>query len=184
MKEKTLYPVVERFSRQHFDCFSSKTYAGLRGFGVVDVVCAKRIVSDLNQTNELISIEVKTSTRNYCKIIGQALGYSIFSHRCYLAVPFKKDKGFSREQKTVANKLGVGLIEIHVSKQRSNCREVLTSSYFQPQEDILHKFLHRLSLVECVICKNWFDSTKETRRMDKAIADGLPYAGCLISIVR
>ena len=175
MKEEKLYPIVENFALQHFDCFASKIRTGLRGFGKVDVSCARRIVRDLSQTNELISIEVKPSTQNYCKIIGQALGYSVFSHRCYLAVLFKRNESFSRDQRIIANKLGVGLVEIHKGAERSSCKEVLTSSYFLPQEDMLHMFLQRMDLVECVICRRWFDPTRYTQKLDKAITRKLPF---------
>lgn len=72
----------------------------------------------------MISVEVKLSARNFGKIVGQALGYSLFAHRCYLAAK----ASFSEEQKELANSLGVGLIELQKKYNAWTCVQVSTSA--------------------------------------------------------
>ncbi|MCX6818437.1 MAG: hypothetical protein NT129_00355 [Candidatus Aenigmarchaeota archaeon] len=152
VKESELWPKVEKFVKSHFGCFVTEIDKGLMEFGKPDVAGVKRFIKDEGSTNEVIVVEVKNGSSGFCKKVGQALGYSIFAHRCYLAVYFKNREKFSEDQKSLANKLGVGLIEI-----RKNCREILTSPFHEPMEHFLLPFIDKLGVAKCVICNNFFE---------------------------
>jgi len=171
MKESKLWPIVEKFTKQHFRCFKTGINKGLQNFGTVDIIGIKRIIKDVGSSNEIIAIEVKTESSKFCKKVGQALGYSIFANRCYLAVYFNGKDKFTDDQKNIANKLGVGLIEIRGKK----CKEVLTSPYYQTLESLSLPFIWRLHIVKCQICNIFFDVKNLSRNFTKSVNNDKSY---------
>lgn len=179
MKEKKLWQIVEKFAKKHFkNCFASGVNKGLREFGKPDVICVSRILKDEGVTNEVISIEVKRGAYSFCKIIGQVLGYSVFSHRCYLAVEFDGSEKFTDEQKQIANKLGVGLIEIRNRK----CKEVVTSHLFNPLEHMVSALLWKLEVAKCVLCGTYFKAGDAKSKIKNAIDKKAPYVYWLVNL--
>jgi len=98
--ESVLYPSVEKLLRSDaFGCFKTGQRVGTLFVGIADVVGVREIGVDVRGDIEVIAAEVKTSSSQFGKNLGQALGYSLFAHKCYLAVRFKDDQHFSLEQK-------------------------------------------------------------------------------------
>jgi len=157
--EKRLYRIVENhFKDQHV--LVTKTNTGIKG-GQVDVVIVKAVFSDLLNDCEVISIEVKSSTENFLKSLGQTLGYSIFSDRCYLAA--RGD--FTNNEISIADKLGVGLIRIKGRK----CETVASSKLFKPLEYMKLKLLNKLNIHRCVICRSYFILDDYSEKIQNAI---------------
>src|SRR2546427_11931699 len=98
---------------------------GPQAVGYADVLGIRDIGSVLTGDIELIAVEVKLERDNFGKKLGQALGYSLFAHKCYLAIRMKRDDRFSFEEREMANRLGVGLIDIR-GTGRKQCREALS----------------------------------------------------------
>ena len=175
MKEASLYPYVEDFLRSEaFGCFRTATRVGTSFVGIADVVGVRDVGGDVRGDVEIIAVEVKKSTNNFGKILGQALGYSLFAHKCYLAVAFSNNNAFSLEQKELATRLGVGLIEIRESHGVWRCSEVLTSANHNPHGHQMETLLRRgLGLVRCSLCgvfvdyTNFSESWKEALKKDK-----------------
>jgi len=98
---------------------------------------------------EVITIEVKTSRYNFAKSLGQALGYSLFAHKCYLAILLRYSERYSPEEKEMASQLGFGLIEIRTGK----CTEILTSAPHRPINTLLLRALDSVDYGKCSICR-------------------------------
>lgn len=179
MDESGLYPAVEELLRSDtFGCFKSAQRKGTIFVGTADVVGVREIGGDVRGDVEVISVEVKQSTGNFGKILGQALGYSLFAHRCYLAVAFKRSDKFSIEQKELANRLGVGLVHIGRTNRSWTASEVMTSKVFQPHPHQVETLLRRgLKLVRCSLCGVFadLDEVKATYSWDSARDKGKAY---------
>ena len=84
----------------------------------------------------------------HCKVryLEQALGYSVFAHNCYLAMP----ASFSEEDKNYAKHMGVGLLEI---KENDSVAKVFSPEVKIPNELIMTFFMRRsMNLVKCILC--------------------------------
>jgi hypothetical protein len=164
MKERSLYPsVVEFLGGKDFGCFKTATRVGTSYVGIADVVGAREIGGDVRGDLEVVAVEVKTTSGNFGKILGQALGYSLLAHRCYLAIPFSKGKTFTIEQKELATRLGVGLLEIRKRQNTWKCHQVLTSANHTPHGHQMETLLRRgLHLVRCGLCAVFTDSKSFT----------------------
>jgi hypothetical protein len=171
MKESSLYPCVkELLLSEIFGCFKANQRVGTSFVGIADVVGARDVGGDVRGDIEIIAVEVKKSPRNFGKILGQALGYSLFAHKCYLAVPFSKDKDFSLEQKELATRLGVGLLEIRTLYGVLRCTEILTSAIHIPQGHQMETLLRRgLGLVRCGLCGFFVDTSNMTTNWQEAL---------------
>lgn len=174
MKEASLYQCVEDFLSEAFRCFKTAIKAGTSFIGIADVVGVRDVGGDVRGDVEVIAVEVKKSTSNFGKILGQALGYSLFAHKCYLAVAFSGNDAFSLEQKELATRLGVGLLEIRKSHGVWHCSHVLTSANHNPHPHQMETLLRRgLGLVRCSLCGVFIDyadyseSWKEVLKKDK-----------------
>lgn len=161
MKENELYEPIRKYFKTHFNCFKTEIMTGNRLIGNADVVGIRDIGGLETGDIEIITVEVKLSKSNFGKIIGQALGYSLMCNRCYLAVLFDKQDGFLEEHKILANKLGVGLIEIRNMNDDLRCMEVLSSKYFEPDNLQFTKLLWSFKMMKCVFCGNVFASEGE-----------------------
>lgn len=160
MKESSFYPRVEEFlMSEAFGCFKTERRVGTSFVGIADVIGVRDVGGDVRGDIEVIAVEVKKNTSNFGKILGQALGYSLFAHKCYLAVPFSDYDGFSIEQKELATRLGVGLLEIKKSYSKWKCAEVLTSANHTPHGHQMETLLRRgLGLIRCSICGIYVDT--------------------------
>jgi hypothetical protein len=97
----------------------------------------------------VIGVEVKPETFHFGKKLGQALGYSLFAHKVYLAC--RED--FTVTQIELASKLGAGLIQI---KKKAGCAEVLGSRIFEPNKEKMLTLLAKQNLGECMLCGSVF----------------------------
>jgi len=154
MKESFFYPRVKEFLESDaFGCFKAEIRIGTSFIGIADVVGVRDIGGDVRGDVEVIAVEVKKTLGNFGKILGQALGYSLFAHKCYLAIPFMNDGTFSIEQKELATRLGVGLLEISKSRGIWRCTEALTSANHTPFNHQMETLLRRgLGLIRCSFC--------------------------------
>lgn len=165
-KERKLHSIVERYVERHFNCCVTGREVGSRYVGLADVLGVRDTGGMFHGGIEVIAVEVKRNANNFGKLLGQALGYSLFAHRCYLATRTGRG-GFSPEQKEMATKLGVGLIQIKGKK----CEEILTSPPHQPIPNLMLTALNNMDVGVCQLCdtpqfhKNW------TKRMDEAVAE-------------
>lgn len=147
MKEASLYPIVESFllnAKTGMDCFEASRLKGTNDLGIADVTGVRHVGLDRSNSFEVITVEVKKNSKAYGKKIGEALGYSLFAHRCYFAACGT----FSSLQKQFAAQLGVGLLEINGRK----CREVLAATSHQPNEHQMLSLLKSMGLRRCSIC--------------------------------
>lgn len=177
MKEASFYTCVEDFLKSDaFGCFRTAQRVGTSYVGIADVVGARDVGGDVRGEIEIIAVEVKTSPSNFGKILGQALGYSLFAHKCYLAVPFSNDRAFSLEQKELATRLGVGLLEIAKPYGVLRCVEALTSANHAPHGHQMETLLRRgLGLVRCGFCGFYVDVANLTESWQEALKKGKVY---------
>ena len=148
MSETDLYKLVERFLREQFDCFDAFQKRGPKYVGYADVLGVRDVGGRFCGDIEVIAVEVKTSRYNFAKSLGQALGYSLFAHKCYLAIPMRYTEEYSAENKEMAAHIGVGLIEI----RSGQCTEILTSPPHQPINSLLLRTLDYVGYGRCSIC--------------------------------
>lgn len=83
-REKSLYPLVERWLKRHYRCFATGINTGLR-YSRIDVVGVRDVGGDLSGEVESIVVEVKRGTEPFATASGQALGYRVYVNRIYLA---------------------------------------------------------------------------------------------------
>jgi len=147
MKEKKLYPIVERWLKRHYKCFAAGNDKGLRGGGGrVDVVGFRDIGGDLSGEVESIAVEVKTDKTPFATASRQTVGYRVYANRVYLAV--SREKAFSPDEIAVAGHLGIGLIQV----RKGRCVEILTSPYHVPIKRLNLLLMESLKLAHCQIC--------------------------------
>lgn len=157
-KEKALYPIVERWLRRHYRCFSTGINTGLR-YSRIDVLGIRDVGGDLSGEVESIAVEVKRGTQPFATASGQTLGYRVYVNRVYLG-DFRNDP-FTLEEVSVASHLGIGLIQIKGQK----CIEVLSSPEYRPMRRLNLALMERLALGVCQVCGSMFrigDSKKGT----------------------
>jgi hypothetical protein len=104
---------------------------------------------DLSSEVESIAVEVKRGTEPFGTASGQALGYRIFVNRVYLA----DTKPFDLDKISVANHLGIGLIQI----KGKGCSEVLSSPYYRPMARLNLALMECLALGNCQVCGSMFN---------------------------
>jgi hypothetical protein len=145
--EEVLYPVVERYlkdSRRGLGCFETAQKKGNRYLGLADVIGLKHIGSNRSNAFEVLVVEVKRSIGSFGKKVGEALGYSLFAHRCYLAAPVN----FTAYHRHFAAQLGVGLLQI----RGKACYEVVTAVSRNPNEHQMLDLLESMKLTRCSLC--------------------------------
>ena len=136
--------------KKHFLCFKASKNTGLK-YGRIDVVGVRDVGGSLSGEIETISIEVKRGTEAFATACGQALGYRIYANRVYLADI--RTKGFIPEEISIANNLGLGLIQI----KNKTCQEILSSPYYTPMKSFNLKLLETLTLGQCKMCNSFFE---------------------------
>jgi len=177
VKEGSLYPSVQVFLRRGLRCFRATPRVGTVFVGIADVVGVRDVGGDVRGDVEVIAVEVKTTTSNFGKIMGQALGYSFFAYKCYLATLLGKSESYSEEQKELATRLGVGLLEIRRNATgRWKCREALTSGNHDPQGHQFETLLRRgFNLTRCSFCGFFTDSSNVTESWYSALQNKKTY---------
>ena len=119
---------METYLSEAAACYATRQRARSKHVAYVDVPGVREVGGRLSREHEMVAVEVKLWADQFTKLPGQALGYSLFAHRTYLAVWMRNEESFRAEDKDVANRLGVGLMELSGWKKK-RCTEVLTSSY-------------------------------------------------------
>lgn len=172
LAEERYYPSVEAYIKKKFNCVKTGTTKGNTSLGYVDVIGAYETSSQYHTDIEVIVIEVKTTTRSFGKSLGQALGYSIYGERCYLAVSFANDKNFSDEQQYMAGHLGVGLIRIPVDSnskpKKSKIETVLSSEKHESIPGQKLFLLHSIGITKCYQC-NLYKNKDETYEIKRKV---------------
>lgn len=143
--EKDYYPIVAKWLKNSKHCFKTEITSGL-SYGKIDVYGVRDIGGDHCGEIETISVEVKRDNEAFGTASGQALGYKVYAHRVYLAVA--RETGFSDDEISIANHLGIGLIHIKGMK----CVEILTSPHYTPLSRLHLRLLENLGLGFCQLC--------------------------------
>lgn len=160
-----------------FGCFKTWQRVGTSFVGVADVVGARDVGGDVRGDLEVVAVEVKKTSDKFGRILGQAISYSLFAHKCYLAIPFSDYEAFSFEQKELAARLGVGLFEIKKEYKVWRCHEVLTSANHFPHGHQVETLLRRgLDLARCGLCGVFFEVNDLSESFREALKKGKPYA--------
>jgi len=150
VKEKRLYPIVEKWLRRNYLCFKTSINKGLK-YGRIDVVGIKDVGGELSGEVETIAIEVKRGSEPFGTACGQTLGYKVYANRIYLAD--YREESFDPDEINIASHLGVGLVQI---KNRS-CKEVLSSPYYKPITKLNLLLLERIGIGKCQLCDTFFE---------------------------
>ena len=150
LKEKDYYPIIASWLEKKQHCFQTGINTGLN-YGRIDVVGVKDVGGQLSGEIETISVEVKRENEPFATASGQALGYKVYANRVYLAAV--REEGFSHEEITIANHLGIGLIQIKAKKPV----EILSSPYYKPLTSMHLLLLEKLALGECKLCGCFFN---------------------------
>ena len=146
--EKELYPVVKKFATEELGCIETKINTGTR-FAHIDVLGLRQRASDFASFSELIAIEVKDGGTRILNYLGQALSYSLYAHKVYLA--WRKENGkITEEEKEIAAKFGVGLLQISNEK---SVNLMSTSREFSPERHYALHALDKLNYFECIVCR-------------------------------
>lgn len=176
MKESDLYPDVRNFLDSTFKCVWSAIRAGT-GQGVVDVLGVRHLAGNLASAEEVVAIEVKRGNEPFLKAAGQALAYSVIAHRVYLAERKVYRQAFTDDEKLIASRLGIGLIEV----RRSGCREVLSSPVHDPIPHICLQALLHLGVAKCVLCGCLFERKNTSRKLARARQERRAYCYWLLN---
>lgn len=150
--EKELYPLVDKFLVDEFGCDSTKLNTGTK-YGHIDVLGLRERRSDFASQTELLAIEVKRGGTRFLNFIGQAVAYSLYAHRVYLAWERPKGEGFTQEEIDIASKFGVGLLAISTKGKISL---VASSSEFTPERHHLLQAINKLDYFECTLCRSFY----------------------------
>lgn len=148
MENDALYKSVREYMHEELGCsiigqMLDEDYHSAPDFlGIKD----KRGVSD--NKIEIVALELEAGGKSLLDSLGEVLSYSLFAHRCYLAV-FGAGKT-SKKEMDFARKLGVGLVE--VDARRGECKEALTSDYHDPLKPLGFEDLKPLESYICSSC--------------------------------
>jgi hypothetical protein len=123
----------------------------------VDVLGVRDVGGILSGEIEVVCIEVKRGTEAFATASGQALGYSVYANRVYLA-DFRED-GFKPAELEIASHLRIGLIRL--SERR--CEEVLSSPFHNPIPRMSLELIARLALAKCQFCGTVFECGRDRK---------------------
>lgn len=167
--ERRFYPIVLAFLKENGYLTEGLTEKGstfpfirLGKRVQADVAGIKDIGTQYSQALEIAAVEVKDGKHCKVRYIEQALGYSIFAHNCYLAMPIS----FSEEDKNYAKHMGVGLLEIN---ENNSVTKVFSPETKISDETKMMYFMRRsMNLVRCVICGSIIHRySKQTKYFDR-----------------
>lgn len=120
--------------------------------GRIDVVGLRDLGGRLSGIGDLISVEVKLGGR-FANAAGQAHGYSVYAHRCYLALPRSGRRPYNADEVEIATRLNIGLLAI----TGRNVSEILSAPRHEPVERLHLLVLDGMGWAQCAICRTWFD---------------------------
>lgn len=171
--EKEYYPNVEKWLKNQYLCFETKTNIGTIK-SRADVVGLRDVGGDFSGEIETIIIEVKRDKEAFATASGQAFGYTIYGNRVYLADI--RNNGFTQDEIMIANHIGVGLIQID---NKNKCHEILTSPYYNPIKKFNMQLIYMMNYAKCQFCDHYFQIGNENNRtsfvakenIDKAIKE-------------
>jgi hypothetical protein len=156
--ESRYYPMIEKFLKRRFNCFTTSKNRGTL-FGRIDVIGLRDIGGDLSGNVEIIGVEVKAGNQPFNTATGQAFGYSIYAERCYLADARPGITPYSLDEIDIASKLGVGLLAI---RPNGTVSEILASPEHTPMPNMRADIIEKLIYAQCVICNSVFKRGDET----------------------
>jgi len=170
--EADYYGVIEQYIQKKFNCISTSTNKGYVPLGLVDVIGAYTTSSEFYNDLEIIVVEVKKTAASFGKSIGQALGYSIYGERCYLAITFEGNESYNDDQMYIANHLGVGLIRVPMDKHKRTIEReieiILTSKKHVPIEAQKRYMLNTIGISRCNMCEI-YNPTEQMNRINRNI---------------
>lgn len=180
-REDELYPVVATFLEDAFGCGSTKINTGTK-YGHIDVLGLRERRSDFSSQTELLAIEVKRGGTRFLNFIGQAVSYSLYAHRVYLAWEKEKGGGFSQEEISIASKFGVGLLSI---SSKGKISLVSSSAEFAPERHHLLQAVNKLDHFECTLCRSFYpkESSVQINPRGAINIEEEKYAGNLLKAV-
>jgi len=155
-REKVLYNSIEKWMRRKFHCFQTGTNLGW-AYSRVDVLGVRDIGGYGSGEVETIGIEVKRGEHKFATACGQAVGYTVYANRVYLAQ--QRQRRFDHKELEIASHLGVGLI--HIGPQRP--LEVLSAPYHNTLPGITIDVLEGLNVGRCQLCQSFF-ATETSKR--------------------
>jgi hypothetical protein len=150
-REPELYPLLAKWMHKHFQCFKTRTNVGTT-HSRADVVGIRDTGGDNSGEVELIVIEVKRGREPFATAAGQAVGYSVYANRVYLADV--RPGGFTAGHLDIASNLGVGLINV----VGSTPKEILSSRRHQPITRMWLEMARKLHLAQCRVCGTFFET--------------------------
>ncbi len=149
--ESKLYSIVQRYVKKRFACFATDINRGTK-FGRVDVIGIRDVGRDLAGSYEVIGVEVKAGYQAFGTAAGQAYGYSVYAHRCYLADLRSGRQPFSLDEITIASRLGIGLLAI----TQNRVEEVLAAPLLHPVEAFQLELIEKIGFSLCTLCHSLF----------------------------
>jgi hypothetical protein len=166
--EHRLYPIVARYLKRRFECYTTGLNRGTR-HGRVDVIGVRDIGRDLSGSFEVIGVEVKAGYQPFGTAAGQAYGYSVYANRCYLADTRRGPTPFSLAEIDIASTLGIGLLAISGAR----VTEVLAAPLKVPIQALQRELLHKLGYSVCVLCESLFQHSAESKWSSEVSRAGL-----------
>ena len=170
-KESDLYPTVSEWmgSEAGPDCYKTWTNKGL-GDVRPDVIGLRHAGGNLRGDFELITIEVKMSSKRFLTSAGQTGAYGVYADRAYLCC-LRGDKPFDDDDIDIASHLGIGLLEIDGHKK---VERVLAAPVRQPIPRKRQELIESLGYSVCQICGTPFPHSgdPEVRKSWKGLVRG------------
>ena len=160
--EKVLYPIVSDFLKKELGCTKTECNAGT-SHGRIDVLGFRERKSYFASQAEVVAVEVKSGTR-FLNYIGQAVAYSLYSHRVYLALKKPNDNRITRDEFDIASRIGVGLLSISCEDE---INLVATSNEFDPEHYRLLQVIDRLGYFECTFCRSYYPKNPSDIKVNK-----------------
>ena len=151
-REYELYPIVEEYLVDAFECGATKINTGTK-YGHIDVLGLRERRSDFASQTELLAIEVKRGGTRFLNFVGQAVAYSLYAHRVYLAWEKASGYSFTQEEIDIASKFGVGLLSI---SRKGIVSLVASSAEFTPERHHLLQAVHKVEYFECTLCRSFY----------------------------
>ena len=149
--ERELYPPVSEFLKNELGCTETKYNAGT-SYGRIDVLGFRERKSHFASQAEVVAVEVKEGTR-FLNYIGQAIAYSLYSHRVYLALKRPDGQRMTQDDIDIASRIGVGLLSISCENE---INLVATSNEFDPEHYRLLQVIDKLGYFECTMCRSYY----------------------------
>jgi hypothetical protein len=168
-RERSLYPIVEKWMKRRFLCFKTAINKGLR-YSRVDVIGISDVGGELSGEVQTMAVEVKRRGEPFATTSGQTLGYNVYANRVYLAEA-RKDS-FSPDEMDIASHLGIGLVQIRGGR----CREVLSSPFYSPIRRLNLLLLEALGLGRCRLCDSFFEIGSAENLWSNVIGDNVQRA--------